>query len=82
MTLNDRGKEDFDMKRSRKCLRGFAIGMVFVILFLCAGMAVVHSGECEEALLRCSYDPYWQAVAFGAVYCITGYVFCKKYIEG
>jgi hypothetical protein len=63
-------------------MRGLAIGMMFVLLFLCIGMNVVHSGECEEALLRCSHDPYWQAVAFGVVYCVTGYVFCKKYIEG
>ena len=82
MIPNDRKKEDISMKRSNKRMRWIATGMVFVVLFLCVGMTVVHSNECEKAFLRCSYDPYWQAVAFGGIYCVTGYVFCKKYIEG
>ena len=70
------------MKRTSKCNRGLAIGMTFVILFLCVGMLDLKSSECEKALMRCTQDPYWQAVAFGVFYCATGYVFCKKYIEG
>jgi hypothetical protein len=49
---------------------------------MCIGMIDLHSGECEKAFMRCSEDPYWQAVAFGVFYCVTGYLFCKKYIEG
>jgi hypothetical protein len=63
-------------------LKGLAIGLVVVVLFLCVGMLDLHSGECEKAFMRCSEDPYWRAVAHGIVYCVTGYVFCKKYIEG
>ena len=70
------------MKRMSKCTKGLTIGMVFVVLFLCIGMIDLQSGECEKAFMRCADDPYWQAVAFGVFYCATGYVFCKKYIEG
>jgi len=76
------GKEVFPMKRTNIIMKGFTIGMVFMVLFLCIGMIDLHSGGCENAFMRCSQDPYWQAVAFGVVYCVTGYVFCKKYIEG
>jgi len=76
------GKEVFSMKRTNIIMKGFTIGMVFMVLFLCVGMIDLHSGGCENAFMRCSQDPYWQAVAFGVVYCVTGYVFCKKYIEG
>lgn len=70
------------MNHKNKRMKGITIGMVFIVLFLCIGMIELHSGECEKAFLRCSYDPYWQAAAFGIVYCATGYLFCKKYIEG
>ena len=70
------------MKKYINRSKGLAIGMMFVLLFLGLGMIQLHSGECERAFLRCSEDPYWQAVAFGVVYCATGYIFCKKYIEG
>lgn len=70
------------MKRTNIIMKGLTIGMVFVVLFLCVGMIDLHSGGCEKAFMRCSQDTYWQAVAFGVVYCGIGYVFCKKYIEG
>ncbi len=70
------------MLKNRKHMKGMAIGMAFLVLFFCAGMADLHSGGCEDALLRCTYDPYWQAVPFGVVYCLIGYTFCLKYIEG
>jgi hypothetical protein len=56
--------------------------MVLVIMFLCVGMIDLYSGECERAFMRCSQDPYWRGVTFGVVYCVAGYAFCKKYIEG
>lgn len=70
------------MNHTNKRKKGITIGMVFIVLFLCIGMTELHSGECEKAFLRCTYDPIWQAAAFGIVYCGTGYLFCKKYIEG
>jgi len=70
------------MKRTSKRMKGLTIGMAIVIMFLCIGMIDLYSGECERAFMRCTQDPYWQAVTFGVVYCITGYAFCKKYIEG
>jgi hypothetical protein len=82
MFPNIEGKEVFPMKQKSKCMKGMTIGMAVVLIFFCAGVTGLHSGACESAFLRCSSDPYWQAVAFGVVYCVTGYVFCKKYIEG
>ena len=70
------------MMKNRKRTKGVAIGMALIVLFFCAGMTELHSGDCEDAFLRCSYDPYWQAVPFGVVYCMIGYAFCLKYIEG
>ncbi len=70
------------MKRTSKCMKGITIGLVIVVFFLCIGMSDLHSGECEKAFMRCTEDPFWRATPFGVVYCITGYVFCKKYIEG
>lgn len=70
------------MNRTGKCVKGMTIGVVVILLFFSVGVVSLHSGECEKAFLRCSQDPYWQAVTFGVVYCVTGYVFCKKYIEG
>jgi hypothetical protein len=82
MFSDSRHKEKSAMLKNRKCMKGMAVGMVFLVLFFCAGMIDLHSGGCEDALLRCSYDPYWQAVPFGVVYCLIGYTFCLKYIEG
>jgi len=82
MILKIEGKEVFPMKRTNKRMKGLTIAMVFVVLFLCVGMIDLHCGECEKAFKRCTKDPYWQAVAFGIVYCAAGYLFCKKYIEG
>ena len=81
MSAKIEGKEVFPMKRTGKFMKGLTIGMVFVVMFLCVGMIDLHSGGCEKAFMRCSQDTYWQAVAFGVVYCATGYVFCIKYIE-
>ena len=70
------------MKRFRIARKGLAVGLIFVVLLLCAGIADLHAGECEKALQRCLEDPYWRAIAHGFVYCLAGYAFCKKYIEG
>jgi hypothetical protein len=70
------------MIRKSKCLKGIAVAVMFLVFFFCAASVELHSGECERAFMRCTQDPYWQAVAHGIVYCLTGYAFCKKYIEG
>jgi hypothetical protein len=70
------------MKQKSKRMKGMTVGLIFLVLFFGVGMIDVRSAECENAFMRCTSDPYWQAVAFGVVYCVTGYVFCKKYIEG
>lgn len=70
------------MTKKRIGRKGLTVGMIFLVLFFGTGMAVLQCGNCEDAFLRCASDPYWQAVTFGVTYCIIGYVFCLKYIEG
>jgi nicotinamide riboside transporter PnuC len=68
--------------RKRTNFRGWVFVVVFCVL-LCSLFAVdVHAGECENAMMRCISDPYWHATLAGPVYCATGYLFCKKYVEG
>ena len=54
-----------------------------VLLGPCA--AGLGAGVCEEAFVRCIYDPdvnqLMNFMGSGALYCGLGYVFCKKYIE-
>ena len=35
---------------------------------------------CLKAFERCIMDPLWAANILGSLYCVTGYLFCLKYI--
>jgi hypothetical protein len=62
--------------------KGWVCVVLFCVLF-CSLFAVDgHAGECENAMMRCMSDPYWHTTLAGPVYCATGYLFCKKYVEG
>jgi hypothetical protein len=59
-------------------------------LLLAAGFLAIlapgiHAAVCEEAFIRCIYDPdvnqFMNFMGSGVIYCGLGYVFCKKYIE-
>lgn len=55
-----------------------------ILICLVFGMNVVsmQAGGCEDAFLRCLYDPFNLVNQIsGGVYCLSGYIFCKKYIE-
>jgi hypothetical protein len=56
--------------------------LLLAIVALGLWVPAARAGICESALIECMNDE-WN-VTFGpfeGVYCILGYVFCKKYIE-
>ncbi len=63
-------------------LKRWIFAIVLCVLFSSLFAVNVNAGECENALTRCLNDPYWHMTLAGPVYCATGYLFCKKYIEG
>jgi len=63
--------------------------VVFLLVFLSFAVGLPgfgtddpSGGVCERALSDCFDDIMTQATGpFGAVICIVGYTFCKKYID-
>lgn len=67
--------------RSKK-IRIFAIPLIFTCLVLCMNVVSMEAGGCEDAFMRCIYDPFiLMNTMTGGIYCGAGYLFCKKYIE-
>ncbi len=54
--------------------------MVMAMLLVVSGTALPDEGGCEMGLVECWMD-YWHMPDIAVVYCGTGYVFCKKYVE-
>jgi hypothetical protein len=75
------GKSEAKGKKGTN-LKGWIYVIVFCVLFSGLFAVDVHAAECENALARCMNDPYWHMTLAGPVYCASGYLFCKKYIEG
>jgi len=40
-----------------------------------------EAGICEKAVFACLNDPQLLPL-FGPIFCLQGYAFCKKFIEG
>jgi hypothetical protein len=64
------------------------LSAAFLLIFLMSAAAMPgledddSTGVCERALNDCINDVVTQASGpFGAVICIVGYAFCKKYID-
>jgi hypothetical protein len=70
------------MNRKNRSVKGWVIVVAFLVVISGLLAADVRAGECENALFRCMDDPYWHMTLAGPVYCATGYLFCKKYVEG
>jgi len=68
--------------QKNKITKKIAFILVIFTIFISLSAVSLEAGKCEEAFFRCFDDPYWRAVPFGIIYCETGYLFCKKYIEG
>jgi len=69
------------MRKNCKSLKKLLILVVLFAVVFCLNAAVVEAGDCEEAFMRCVEDPFVSAFLGGGMFCIIGYVFCKKYIE-
>jgi hypothetical protein len=64
---------------------------VFILILLLSGLALGLRAEdsssippnvCERAFSDCLNDPMIASwAAYGTLYCLVGYAFCKKYID-
>ena len=66
-------------KRMSKTKRGIVLCIVVLVLFSICPLET-RAGNCEKALLNCLYDPFLNIAA--SIFCLNGYIFCKKYIGG
>jgi hypothetical protein len=66
--------------RRKKTVRILLLALVSVLV-LSLGAQFLEAGVCEGAFLACIDDPINSTWYGGAVYCINGYLFCKKYID-
>jgi len=57
----------------------FLLFLAIMILFLVPAEGQTPD-PCLKAFERCMMDPIWAANILGSLYCITGYLFCVKYI--
>jgi hypothetical protein len=70
------------MSPARKIVRGAAF-VLLVLLAVAAGSGFLEAGVCWDAFMRCTEDPVVRAWWLSSgLYCLNGYVFCLKYIEG
>lgn len=70
--------------RARVRLRAAAF-LVLAAGFLAVLVPFLEAGICEEAFVRCIYDPdlnqFYNFLASIPIYCSLGYVFCRTYVE-
>lgn len=59
--------------------------LVLAACFLAVLAPCLEAGICEEAFVRCIYDPdlnqFYNFLVSVPLYCSLGYVFCKTYVE-
>lgn len=67
-------------KRAKRSVKNIALGLLFLLMLTFIPL-VAEAMTCEEAFWSCVNDPMNGTYMGGALYCINGYVFCKKYIE-
>lgn len=63
-----------------KNIKKIGLFLVIVALIFSLGTTFIEAWSCEEAFALCWID-YLYMPDIGFVYCGTGYLFCKKYIE-
>ena len=68
-------------KREKRSTKIITVSIIF-FLMLTLSPILTEAVTCEEAFWKCVNDPINGVIFGGAVYCINGYIFCKKYIEG
>ena len=71
------------MKKTKRAFLCVVLSFLLFIMVIdiCAFAEELELGPCEIALYRCMYDPLNFGTAEGALHCLLGYIFCKKYID-
>ena len=71
------------MKKTNKTMLNVVLIflLIFMVIDICAFAEEPEPGPCEIALYRCLFDPLNFGTAEGALHCLAGYIFCKKYID-
>lgn len=70
--------------KPKKIIKTIVLALVFVILVHAAAplaRAAEMTRSCEGALNRCMIVAAFLPGSFYVLYCIDGYIFCKKYLE-
>jgi hypothetical protein len=81
-----KGKQSISEKKKmkgnwKKYTKRIAFFMAIVFFLIGASPALLEADGCEAAYYRCVIDPFVIGHFLGSIYCITGYLFCKKYVE-
>ena len=69
--------------KPKKIIRTIVLALVFVILVHAAAplARAAEMRSCAGALNRCLIVAAFLPGSFYVLYCIDGYIFCKKYLE-
>lgn len=70
----------------QKHIRKVTLILIVLMIFISIGAAEQDNGKCEEAFIKCMIDaarhlPMFSMLYIQSVYCIGGYLFCKKYLD-
>lgn len=69
------------MSAARSRVIRAAAAALLAVLAVSVGAAFLEAGICWDAFLRCTEDPANRAFLTGGIYCLNGYIFCRKYID-
>ena len=59
--------------------RKLVLMVILISLLFNLSPAFLEGGSCENAFFQCWIENLWFP-DFAAVYCTTGYLFCRKYV--
>ncbi len=70
----------------QKHMKKASLILIILTIFLSANASSLEAGRCEKALSYCLLDsllslPFFTRVYLNIGYCLTGWVFCGKYLE-
>jgi len=77
-------KEDtMFQKRSKKANKTYRIFILVVISLAILGVGAqsLEAGPCERAAVYCMDEIFSPGNMLWHLYCLNGYLFCKKYID-
>ncbi len=70
----------------QKHMKKASLILIILTIFLSVNVSSLEAGRCERALSYCLLDslrsiPFFTRVYLDIGYCLTGWVFCGKYLE-